>query len=37
MQDWNNGEISIKKLYKIVVSSFGAAYAVPNKGTILMM
>ena len=31
MLDWDNGDISTEKLYKIVVPIFGAAYAAPNK------
>ena len=33
MQDWDNGAISTKNYYKIVVPLFGAAFATPNKGT----
>ena len=36
MQDCDNGEISTRKLEKIVVPLFGAAYAAPNKGTTIL-
>ena len=33
MLDWDNGEISTRKEYEIVVPLFGAAFAAPNKGS----
>ena len=39
MLDWDNGDISIRKLvqmYKIVVPIVGAAYAPPNIGTTIL-
>ena len=36
MLDWDNGEISTRKLDKIVVPLFGAAFAAPNKGTTIL-
>ena len=32
MLDWDNGDISIRKLVK----KLGAAYAAPNKGTTIL-
>ena len=36
MLNWDNGEISTKNEYEIVVPFFGAAFAAPNKGTTIL-
>ena len=37
MLDWDNsGEINTRKLEKIVVPLFGAAFAAPNKGITIL-
>ena len=36
MLDWDNGEISTRNEYEIVVPLFGAAFAAPNKGTAIL-
>ena len=36
MLDCENGEISTRNKYKIVVPLFGAAIAAPNKGTTMV-